>query len=66
VSPSLKKKKKVYLSNLLRAQYLIIPIASEESQAKYTLEYSYCIKQIQHIGRRAGMPDSIMPCENSG
>ena len=64
VSPSLKKKG--YLSNLLRAQYLIIPIASKESQAKYTLEYSYCIKQIQRIGRRARMLDSIMPYENSG
>lgn len=33
-------KKKVYFSHLLRAQYLIIPIASEESQAKCILEYS--------------------------
>lgn len=48
-------KKLVYLSNLLRAQYLIIPIAAEESQAKY-IEYSYCIKQIQRISSRARKP----------
>lgn len=31
----------VYLSNLLRAQDHIIPMASKESQAKYILDYSY-------------------------